>query len=572
MYTLGINAAFRDPAACLVRDGHVIAAAAEERFTRRTHCDGPDPVSACEPPFHAIDFCLRQAGITLAEVAHIAYAYDPALLAGQRRAEGGLLHERAVGAAPRGGPEQREALFLASVLDASRRLVAEAPQHLRARLGDASPGASFQWHFVAHHLAHAASAFLPSPFARAAILTLDGRGERASTVYALGEGDAIEPLAEVLLPHSLGMLSEQVAAHLGFPRTAGAAIVMDLAAFGRPRYLDAFRAIVRVEGEGRFTVAPPELSERLGPARAPGMPLEQRHFDVARSLQACVEETALELVAWLHEATGAERLCLAGEVALNTALNARLRDETSFKEVWAQPAAGDAGAALGAALLMDAQERGGRGAYRMEHAFLGPAYGEEEIEALLRLAHLPYRRVGDPAAAAAELLAQDKAVGWFQGRMEFGPRALGARAIFASPLRAGMRGRLNELTGREELLPVAPAVPEEEARAWFVGAEASPFMAFDFDVRPERAELIPAVSHVDGTARIQTVGREQHPHLHELLHAFARKTGVPVLACAPLQSPGEPVACSPRDALEVFQTTTLDALAIASFLVEKPQD
>lgn len=567
MDTLGINAAPRDPAACLVRDGQVIAAAEEERLTRRTGDTRPAPFTAHELPFHAIDFCLRAAGITLADVDHVAYAYDPQLTALLDEAVAPLEH--AVGASVAERSPGREARFLASIADMPRCLTSAAPLSMRERFRGVSREGGLQWHFVARHLAHAASAFLPSPFERAAVLTVDGRAEAAATGYALAEGAWIETVGAVSLPHSLGLLYEQVSEHLGLPARSGGPTLTALAPRGRPRNRNAFRELVRVEGDGRYTIAPPLLAERFGPARTPGSPLEQRHYDLARSLQDCLAETLVELAGWLHEATGAEQLCLAGELARDEVLNARLRDETPFRRVWAQPAAGDAGAALGAALLVDAQERGERGAYRMEHAFLGPAYGEEEIEVLLRQARLPYRRVPDIATATAELLVANKVVAWFQGHMEVGPRALGARSILASPICAATRGRLAALRGPEAHEPLAAVVLEEEADSWFVGAEESPFAGFAYDVRPERAGRIPAAHDVDGTAAMQTLRRGQHPRTYELLRAFAGLTGVPVLLTTSFNARGEPLVCAPRDALESLRALPVDALAIESFLVEK---
>lgn len=572
MYTLGINAAYHDPAACLVADGQVIAAVEEERFSRRKHGKRPVPFSAYELPFHAIDYCLRAADIGLAQIDHIAYSYDPYILLGKHRGDAQIALPLEPSAHPT--PDEWESgwdpLFLASIVNAPRHLAGGVPHHLAARFRGASSRGPFRWHFVAHHLAHAASAFLPAPFERAAVLTIDGRGERVTTGYAVGSGASIDPIGAVCMPHSLGIMYEQVTEHLGFLHSSDEYKVMALASFGRPRYLDLFRELVRRGDGGRYTIAPLELAERFGPRRERGGPMEQHHYDLARSLQAILEETALDLAGWLAAASGERDLCLAGGVALNCVLNAKLRDSGLFENVWAQPAAGDAGTALGAALWVDARERGERGGYRMRHAFLGPAYGEEEIEAALRWAKLPYRRVDDIAAATAELLAEDKIVGWFQGRMEFGPRALGARSILASPISPGMQARLNELKDREDFRPVAPVVLEECAGDWFVGAGESPFMLFVHDVRPERAGQIPAVRHVDGTARIQTIRDDQHPRYAALLRAFAQKTGVPVLVNTSFNTRGEPIVCTPRDALESFWTTPLDALAIESFLVEKP--
>jgi carbamoyltransferase len=277
----------------------------------------------------------------------------------------------------------------------------------------------------------------------------------------------------------------------------------------------------------------------------------------------------LELAEWLHAVSSASSLCLAGGVALNCVLNARLRDRSPFRDIWVQPAAGDAGTALGAALWIDSHERGER-SFRMDDAFLGPAYDDDEIEGFLRWSKLPYRRLANVPEEVADLLVQDKIIGWFQHRMEFGPRALGSRSILASPLHASMQTRLNEIKDREDFRPVAPVVLEEDASDWFVGRVPSPFMLFVHDVRPEKAECIPAVRHVDGTARIQTINRRQHPLYYDLIKAFARRTGVPVLVNTSFNTRGEPIVCSPRDAVECFWTSPLDALAIGSFLLEKP--
>ncbi|MGZ6056192.1 MAG: carbamoyltransferase family protein, partial [Isosphaeraceae bacterium] len=295
-----------------------------------------------------------------------------------------------------------------------------------------------------------------------------------------------------------------------------------------------------------------------------------RHFDIARSLQVVLEETVLDLARWLHITSGRRNLCMAGGVALNCVMNARLRDRGPFRCIWVQPAAGDAGTALGAALWIDARERGGdHRPYRMDHAFLGPSYGDDEIEAFLRWSKLPYRRMSDVAAEVAALLVRDQVVGWFQGRMEFGPRALGARSILASPIHAEMQARLNDIKDREDFRPVAPVVLEEEAANWFVDAGVSPFMLFVHEVRPEKADRIPAVRHVDGTARVQTINRSQNARYYDLLRAFHERTGVPVLVNTSFNTRGEPIVCTPRDAVESFWTSPLDALAVGSFLVQK---
>ena len=572
MYTLGINAAYHDPAACLVKDGAVLAAAEEERFTHIKHGKRPVPFSTWELPFHAIDYCLREAGIRLADVEHVAYSYDPYLLLGQHAsaAEVAMPLEPSAHRTPAEWESAWDPLFLASIVNAPRQLADGAPHHLRERFRGVRADGPYEWHFVKHHLAHAASAFLASPFDRCAVMTLDGRGEKATTCYGAAEGREFEILGQVNMPHSLGLLYEAVTDYLGFLRSSDEYKVMALASFGQPRYLHEFQEIIRLEAEGQYTIGPLKLEERFGPARMRGGPLEGRHYDIASSLQVALEDAVVELSRWLHAATRQTKLCLAGGVALNCVMNARVRDRGPFQSVWVQPAAGDAGTALGAALWIDVRKRpASQRDYRMEHAFLGPSCELAEIEEFLRWSKLPYRRLDDVAEETAELLARDQVIGWFQGRMEFGPRALGARSILASPIHASMQAKLNEIKDREDFRPVAPVVLEEEAENWFVGACSSPFMLFVFDVRPDKAGLIPAVRHVDGTARVQTINRCQNAVYYDLLKAFQRRTSVPVLVNTSFNTRGEPVVCSPRDAVESFWTSPLDALVIGPFVLEK---
>lgn len=575
MRTLGINAAFHDSAACLVEDGRVVAAAEEERFTRIKHAKRPTPFSAYELPFHAIDYCLREAGICLADVNHVAYSFDPHLLL---HPEESLPSTMSLPLEPSGATAASEAehdpwqpYFLASIVNAPRQLAGGVPHHLAERLTP-DPERRPHWHFVPHHLAHAASALLASPFDQAAVMTLDGRGERATTSYWRGSGTELHPLGEVHLPHSLGLLYEEVTRYLGFLHSSDEYKVMALASFGQPRYVAEFHDIVELKSDGRYVVHPPRLAERFGPPRRRGGPWETRHRDIARSLQVVLEETVLELAQWLRQTSNQRHLCLAGGVALNCVMNAQLRDRGSFDCVWVQPAAGDAGTALGAALWLDARERGARRRDGpLQHAYLGPAFGDEEIERFLQWSRVPYRRLENVAEQAAELLARDAIIGWFQGRMEFGPRALGARSILASPVNPAMQARLNDIKDREDFRPVAPVILEAELLEWFVAQrpQPDPFMLFVHGVRPDKADRIAAVRHVDGTARVQTVNRHQNPLLHDLLDAFARRTGVPVLVNTSFNTRGEPIVCTPRDALESFWTSPLDALVIGSFLVDK---
>ncbi len=583
LYTLGINAVFHDSAAALVRDGEIVAAAEEERFSRIKHAKRPVPFSAWELPYGAIDYCLREAGIELRDVEQVAYSFDPGLLPSAVRANGAgetiaLPLEPSAHPTPAGAESPWEPLMLSYVVNAPRQLVDGVPLRLARRFRGARAGETFRWSFVPHHLAHAASAFHASPFESAAVMTLDGRGERATTSYYRGHGNALDQLGEVTMPDSLGLLYEHVTGYLGFLPSSDEYKVMALASYGEPRFVEEFRAIVQPLGEGCYAIAPLRLSERFGAPRERGAAIEQKHFDIARSLQVVLEETVLELAGWLADASGEPRLCMAGGVALNCVLNSVLRDRGGFDEIWVQPAAGDAGTALGAALWTDARLRpGSQGHARMIDPYLGPGYADDEIEEFLRWSKLQYRRMSDVAAETAALLAAGKIVGWFQGRMEFGPRALGARSILASPIDPAMQAKLNEIKDREDFRPVAPAVLEEDADRWFVegGRNAkramrpSPYMLFVVDVRPEAASKIPAVRHTDGTARVQTVSRDRNPLYHDVIEAFARRTGVPVLINTSFNTRGEPVVCTPRDAVECYHASPLDALVIGSFLLEK---
>jgi carbamoyltransferase len=570
VYTLGINAAYHDCSACLVADGKVVAAAEEERFTRVKHGKRPVPFTTWQLPFHAIDYCLQEAGIELSGVQHVAYSYDPYLLPGAVRQETSIQLPLEPSAHRSDWLSPWDPLFLSYVVNAPRQLASGAPHHLKRRFRGVRHDGPYQWHFLEHHLAHEASAFLAAPFDSGAVLTMDGRGERATTSYGIYQDRQYRRIKQVNLPHSLGLLYEAVTGHLGFLHSSDEYKVMALASFGQAAYAPLLREIVRYQGEGEYEVVPVRWEKLFGPARERGAELTQHHIDIARSLQLVLEETVLQMVDWLQRETGAGNLSMAGGVALNCVMNAKVRDSSRFDHVWVQPAAGDAGTALGAALWVDARQRADDARHwQMEHAFLGPAYDDSEIERFLSYAKLSYRRETDIASAAADLLAQNKVLGWFQGRMEFGPRALGARSILASPVDAAMQGRLNQIKDREDFRPVAPVVLEEEAANWFVNGHTAPFMLFVFDIVPGKVEQIPAVRHVDGTARVQTINRSQHALYYDLVRAFAQRTGVPVLINTSFNTRGEPVVCTPRDAVESFCSTPLDALAIGSFLLEK---
>jgi carbamoyltransferase len=533
---LGINAVFHDPAAALVVDGEIVAAAEEERFTRRKHGKTPVAFSTWELPEKAIAFCLRRAGLTADHLDAVAYSYDPAL-------------------APAPGAD-----ITAGDWEGLRTLYARrAPLFLRAAL-DGWEG-DFRW--VAHHVAHAASATFASGFDPCSVLVMDGRGEAASHLAGRFAGGK---LAAQRLPHSLGLLYEELTAHLGFRRSSDEYKVMALSSYAEPEMLDEFRTLVRADGAGGFSVGAIDWS-RFAPPLAPEAEFTHAHAALASSVQRRLEEMLLDLAAWLHARTGDDDLVMAGGVALNCVANSRLWREGPFSRVWVQPASGDSGTALGAALHVAAEL--GDEVAPMGTAALGSGWDDAALERSLDVARVGFDRPDDVADAVAEVLADDGVVAWFQGRSEFGPRALGHRSLLADPRRPENLEKLNDIKGREQFRPVAPMVLAERAAEIFDGPLPSPYMLFTHAVRPAWRDRIPAVVHVDGTARIQTVDRTAEPLLARMLECFEARTGVPVVVNTSLNTAGRPMVDDPRDALECFGSSPVDALAIGPFLVAR---
>ena len=540
MRVLGINAVFHDPAAALVVDGVTVAAAEEERFSRRKHGKVPVPFSTWEIPEASARWCLEQAGLTPADLDAVAYSYDPEL-------------------APQANGD-----ITADDWEGLRTLYARrAPLFLKASLPGLDPAIV---RFVPHHVAHAASAHFASPYERSSVMVLDGRGERTSYLAARYVDGKHEVLATQELPHSLGIMYEELTDHLGFRRSSDEYKVMALASYGEPVWLPQLREAVRTTGDGGFTVAPIDWGA-FAPRLRKGDEWTPAHANLAASVQARLEEALLELASWLHGKTGERYLTMAGGVALNCVANSRLAREGPFEGIWVQPAAGDAGTALGAALHV-ARERGDE-LEPMPGAALGREWPEDALRRWLETANVPYERPADVAEAVAEVLAADGIVAWFQGRSEYGPRALGHRSLLAHPGRAENLERLNDVKGREQFRPVAPMVLEGRAADIFEGPLPSPYMLFVHDVRPEWRERIPAVVHVDGTARIQTVNENDEPLVAAMLRAFERRTGVPVVVNTSLNTAGRPMVDDPRDALECFGSAPVDALALGPFLVRR---
>ena len=541
MRVLGINGVFHDPAAAVLVDGVTVAAAEEERFSRRKHGKRPVPFSTWELPEQAAQFCLREAGLTAADLDAVAYSYDPRL------------------ARPDGGD------IVADEWEGLRTLyVRRAPLFLRTLLPGLDPGCV---RFVPHHVAHAASAYLAAPHRSSAVLVVDGRGERSSHLAGHATEGRLSVLASQELPHSLGLMYEQVTEHLGFHRSSDEYKVMALAAYGSPRFLPQLESLVRATGDGGFVTAAIPWAT-LAPAVPRGEEPQAIHADLAASVQTLLERVLLELVRWLHRETGERALTMAGGVALNCVANSRLAEEGPFEHVWVQPAAGDAGTALGAALWV--ARAAGDPVRPMRTAALGRGWPAEALARWLATAGIPYEEPASIADAVAEVLASDGLVAWFQGRSEFGPRALGHRSLLAHPGQARNLERLNDVKGREQFRPVAPMVREERAAEIFKGPLPSPYMLFTHRVAPAWIDRIPAAVHVDGTARIQTVDPATEPLVADMLAGFERRTGLPVVINTSLNTAGRPMVDDPRDALECFGSAPIDALAIGPYLVRRP--
>ena len=541
MRVLGINAVFHDPAAALVVDGETVAAAEEERFSRRKHGKSPVPFSTWELPEQAMHWCLEHAGLEPGDLDAVAYSYDPdlALAPGDDLTDDGWEGLRTLYA-------RRAPRFLATALPGLD------PERVR---------------FVPHHVAHAASATFASGFDPCSVLVLDGRGESASHLAARHDGGPLQVLAAQRLPHSLGLLYEELTAHLGFRRSSDEYKVMAMASYEEAAFLDAFRELVRSDGDGGFRVGDVDLAA-FAPPLAPGAEFTPAHAALAASVQRRLEEVLLELAQWLHDRTGDRDLVMAGGVALNCVANSRLWREGPFERVWVQPASGDSGTALGAALHV-AHALGDEPA-PMTTAALGRGWEEDALAARLRTADVAFERPADVADAVAAALADNQVVAWFQGRSEFGPRALGHRSLLADPRLPGNLEKLNDIKGREQFRPVAPMVLAERAAEIFdAGPIPSPFMLFTHRVRPGWAERIPAVVHVDGTARIQTVDRAQEPLMARCLERFEARTGVPVVVNTSLNTAGRPMVDDPRDALECFGSAPVDLLALGPFVVRR---
>ncbi len=582
MIILGLNAFHADSAAALIRDGKLIAAAEEERFRRVKHWAGF--------PSQAIAYCLREAGVALSDVQHVAVNQD-------NRAN--LLRKL------RYLIIQRPDFQLLAMRIKNRWARHGIPDLLEEHF----PGDRFhgEVHKVEHHLAHLSSAFHVSPFDQAVIVSIDGFGDFSSAAWGTGSGGQIAVDGRVYFPHSLGVFYQALTQFLGFPHYGDEYKVMGLAPYGQPAFMDAMRRIVRLEVDGTYALdlayfchhkeriayqwtngSPefrdlftPALEQLLGPRRAPNDPLEDRHRDIARSVQMMYEEAFFHLIGWLHRRYGLNDLALAGGCAMNSVANGKVRRMTPFRRVYVQPAAGDAGGAIGAAFALW-HKLGGARSFVMDHAYWGPQFSSDTIKALIRerkseidLGDCTVEDIGDEAELCrrtAAAITDGKVVGWFQGRMEWGPRALGNRSIICDPRRADMKSILNaKIKRRESFRPFAPSVLEEAVAEWFEEDDAVPFMMQVFQIREEKRTLIPAVTHVDGSGRLQTVYRHSNPLYHRLISAYRDLTGVPMVLNTSFNE-NEPVVCAPQEALDCFLRTKMDVLVMGQTVLSRKRE
>lgn len=579
MYILGINAYHGDSSACLVKSGALVAAAEEERFRRIKHCAGF--------PSESIRYCLAEAGISLHDVAHIAINQDSKANLGKKIAF--TLMNR---------PD------FSMVLDRIRNKKERA--NVREELARVFQGRSFhgEVHDVEHHLAHLGSAFLVSPFDDAVVVSVDGFGDFASAAWGVGRGGEIHVEDKVYFPHSLGIFYQALTQYLGFPNYGDEYKVMGLAPYGEPRYLAKMRQIVQLQQDGSFrlnldyfrhhkekidyewengeprvgSLFSDALSELLGPARGKGEELTQYHKDIARSVQAMYEEAFFHLLNTLHKRHSLDSLALAGGCAMNSVANGKIYRNTPFKHVYIQSAAGDAGGAIGAAFAVWHKSGGARG-FVMDHAYWGPQFSDAEFQALLEANAGPLQEQGCTiehikdedalCSRTAEAIAQGRVIGWFQGRMEWGPRALGNRSILGDPRRADMKDILNlKIKRRESFRPFAPSILREAVVDWFEQDDDVPFMMQVYPVREERRSTIPAVTHVDGSGRLQTVCKEANPRYYRLIASFEKLTGVPIVLNTSFNE-NEPVVCKPQEALDCFLRTRMDVLVLGNWLIQR---
>jgi carbamoyltransferase len=558
-YILGISCYYHDSAACLIKDGVIVAVAEEERFTREKH-DNAFPINT-------INFCLAKAGITAKQLSHVAFYEKPL-----------LKFERILYTFAKTFPKSFWYFYRAIPSWMNEKLRIERTIRKKLKYDG-------KVLFVPHHLSHAASAFLVSPFDDAAIITCDGVGEWATTTIGLGKGGSIKLLKEIDFPDSLGLLYSALTAYLGFEVNNDEYKVMGLASYGKPRYYDAFKKIIDIKYDGSFRLEmkyfsyehrqrmfSKEMIRLLGAPKKKDEKITSRHQDIAATLQKITEEIMVRIANHAYKMTGSKNLCLAGGVALNCVANGKLLSSTRFKRLFIQPAAGDSGGAIGAAFYIHNSLLKNKRSYVMDDTYLGTEFSDAEIKDFLDKNNISYESLGEDELLKriAKLIHQNKVVGWFQGRMEFGPRALGSRSILANPCNPKMKDILNrKVKHREEFRPFAPAVLADKAGEYFEMSYDSSFMLQTFNVRKDKQRMLPSITHVDGTARVQTVTREQNKRFYNLIKEFGALSGVPIIINTSFNVRGEPIVNTPKDAHDCFRNTEIDYLVMGNCLIRK---
>jgi len=559
MNILGLSCYYHDAAACLVKDGVVVAAVQEERLNRVKN--------SSDFPIKSINYCVQAGGISFNEIDYVAFYEKPF-----------LKFSRVIFDHIKSFPFSYLNFLQNIPLWLQDRLV--VPLVLKREFG--YTGKTI---FVKHHLAHASSSFLVSPFDEAAIITVDGVGEYATTSYGYGKDNAINILKEIHYPDSLGLLYSALTAFLGFKVNSGEGTTMALAGFGKPVYLDKFYEIIKVNDDGSFrmnvkyfgfikgrAMFSRKFVELFGPPRKPGTEYDQKYKDIAASLQLFVEETLIKIANHAHQETGSKNLCLAGGVFLNCVANQKIFDNTPFEQVFIQPGAGDAGTCIGAAMNLYNCILNNPRKYVMEHAYLGPEFSNEQIRRIVLNKNLKFTEYSDDELIqkTALLIHENKTIGWLQGRLEFGPRALGNRSILANATNPEMSNILNtRIKHREWFRPFAPIVPEEYANEYFNLTNMSPFMLLAPKVKEHAESLLPAITHIDDTARVQTVSMKHNPILHKLLLEYKKISGIPVIVNTSFNLQGEPIVCSPEEAINDFLKSEMDYLVMGNYVVGK---
>ncbi len=559
---LGINSIFHDSSSSLITQDSIYSSE-EERFTGIKHAKKASYYNSWMLPYNAINACLKDTNLKLKDIDYIGYSFDPDSLKIDKKNE-----------------KYTKEWFLYSLTKKIPDLIInESPLQKDILKRLTVINSNWKFYFIEHHLTHAASSFFVSTFENAAILSIDGIGEKTCTLMASGQNNKIKKIKEILYPNSLGYFYEEITKFLGFQRNNDEYKIMALASYGKPKYYNELRKLIVLKPEGEYQVninfkkpnilGLREFRDIFGNPRLWDAELTERHLDIACSAQKILEDTVLHILNWLYKKTKTKNLCLAGGVALNCVLNERISNDSSFENIFIQPAANDAGTSLGAALWIKHEILNHPREFAMEHAYLGPEFDDSEIKNKLITAKIKFKKSKNICNETARFISEGKIIGWFQGRMEFGPRALGNRSILADPRIPEMKDIVNKIKGRENFRPLAPSILEEFTQEYFENDEPSPFMLFARKVKSDKTDKIPAVVHVDGTARLQTVNKKQNPLFYQLIQEFYKISGIPIVLNTSFNYKGKPIVCNIEQAIDCFFNSGLDILILGNYIIFK---